>query len=559
LVTHGRCVLAVTNDPTYEEACVGIDDGWAAAITGRLDNAADVARRLSRRGPSSQAPSPATILARAFGELGDDVPNLLRGAFAAVVTDGRRMWCFRDHVGFETLFFRRDARGAFVASEAKQVVAGSGCPREPDQEVLEQIFYDDVEDHTRCALQGVRRILAGGILSADGGPARWRWYWHPERVLESASFPHDELPSRFEDVMSLAVTRMLGGADAASLSGGIDSPAIAAFGAPQHRRRFGRSLMALSAVYPDFPSADELPFIEEVASALDMPLHTYRPRPQRLTRLRDWVQLFDGPWPTWSPSGAEQRLGVARDLGLRTLLDGNLAEQVMAMQRFLVAHLSATGRIGVALRYLRRDRAEGASLRRIARQLVSPFVPGWAVAAYLRRNPLMAVPPWLSRERVNAARVKAARPLRRMWMEAQLAGFRGSSLPLEASATLYSIFGVRERMPWGDVDLWEFFLSLPAEIKFPHPQMKSLVRGLLRGRVPDRILQRQDKTVLNEWFEATSLDYPSLRRWLLRPSYRVPGVDYGMLAERLERCDMDLAEYVWAKDLAGVHAFLDLW
>mgnify|MGYP006217544873 CR=1 FL=1 len=31
------------------------------------------------------------------------------------------------------------------------------------------------------------------------------------------------------------------------------------------------------------------------------------------------------------------------------------------------------------------------------------------------------------------------------------------------------------------------------------------------------------------------------------------------LADRLDAKDLSLAEYIWAKDLAGVHAFLDLW
>jgi asparagine synthase (glutamine-hydrolysing) len=369
----------------------------------------------------------------------------------------------------------------------------------------------------------------------------------------------DDVAPRFEEVMTLAVTRVLTGADAVSLSGGVDSPALAAFAAPQHRRIYDRPLAALSAIYPDFPSADESWYIEDVASFLGMPLHTYEPHPQRLTRLREWVELFDGPWPTWSPSGAEQRLAFARELGLRTILDGNLAEQVMAMQRFLVAHLLGRGRFMAALRYLRRDRSEGASTRRIVRQSFTPFIPRWAVGAYLRRNPILALPEWLDPRRANAARLNEAKPLRKMWVASQLGGFGGSSLPLEASSILHAKYGIRERMPWGDVDVWEFFLSLPAEIKFPGPQMKGLVRQLLRGKVPDSILDRTDKTVLNEWFEATSIDYASLRRWLVDPPHRVPGVDYQVLARQLEREDMDLPHYVWAKDLAGIHAFLDLW
>jgi asparagine synthase (glutamine-hydrolysing) len=559
-VTCGAYVLGAMN-PTEEdrprEASLASDDGWAAAFVGRLENTDEVRDRLAVG--TTGAHTPAGLVISAFRALGDGVPNVLRGAYAAVVTDGRRTWCFRDHVGFETLFHQQDDGVTYVASEAKQVLAGSGLPREPDLEVLEQIFYDSLEDESRSALRGVRRLLAGAVMEVEGKRVRWRWYWHPEAVLETARISAEDVPAAFEEAMTRAVTRVLTGHDAVSLSGGIDSPALAAFAAPAHRRLYGRPLAAVSAVYPGFVSADETPYIEEVASSLDIPLHTYEPRPQRLTRLREWVELFDGPWPTWSPLGAEQRLGYARELGLRTILDGNLAEQVMAMQRFLVAHLLARGRFLAALGYLRRDRSAGAPTRRILRQLATPLVPRWAVRAYLRRNPLLALPEWLDPRRSNEARLEAARPLRQMWVASQLGGFRGSSLALEASSILHASFGIRERMPWGDVDLWEFFLSLPAEIKFPGPQMKGLVRQLLRGKVPDRILDRTDKTVLNEWFEATSIDYPSLRRWLADPPYRVPGVDYQLLGEQLEREDMDLPRYVWAKDLAGIHAFLDLW
>jgi asparagine synthase (glutamine-hydrolysing) len=555
----GSAVLAVATVPDLPEAEVAATDGWAAAFTGRLDNPPEIAHRLGLRGSGDERYAPPVLLIDAFRRFGDEAPSLLRGAFAAVITDGRRLWSFRDQVGFETLFYRDEADGFYVASEAKQIVAGTRLRREPDIETLEQIFYDSVEDPTRTAVEGVQRLLHGTLLHADQDRSWSKRYWNPEALLETGRPSDEEVAARFEEVMGRAVGRVLTGADAVSLSGGIDSPALAAFAAPEHRRLYGRPLAALSAVYPGFPVADERAYIEDVATSLGISLSTYEPLPQTLTRLREWVDLFDGPWKTWSPSGAEQRLALAGQLGFRTILDGNMAEQVMAMQRFLVAHLLTRGRMMAALRYLRQDWAEAASVRRIIRQLITPFVPRWAVATYLRRNPMLGVPEWLDRSRIDAGRIQAAKPLRHMWVAGQLGGFGGSSLALEASAVLYSIFGVRERMPWGDVDLWEFFLSLPAEIKFPNAVIKGLTRKLLTGRVPATILQRRDKSIMNEWFEATSMDYDSLGRWLSRPKHRVRGIDYRSLAQRLEDRDMALPEYVWAKDLAAIHAFLDLW
>jgi len=129
----------------------------------------------------------------------------------------------------------------------------------------------------------------------------------------------------------------------------------------------------------------------------------------------------------------------------------------------------------------------------------------------------------------------------------------------EADAYSHAVHGVRPRRPWADVDLWEFFVSLPAEVKFPDHRMKGFVRTAFRDKVPNEILDRRDKTTTNEYFRSMCLDFEALRRWLTAPAYRVPGVDYALLAKELEREDMSLAHYLWARDLAAVHAFVDLW
>src|SRR5919106_5506279 len=266
--------------------------------------------------------TPAAVVAALFGRLRDRAPARLRGAYAVVVTDGATLWGSRDHVGFETLFCSENSGDVRMASEAKQVAAGFSTPREPDLDTLRRIFYVNVEDHTRTSLTGVRRVLAGTIAGSSGSSIRWKRYWDPSSLLETARLSPDEIAEGFEEHMTRATVRALIGEDAVSLSGGIDLPAIAAYAAPAHLELSGRPLAALSSVYPQFPSSDESDYIKEVASLLGLPLHTYEPSPQTLDRLQDWVKLFDGPWSIWSPFGAEERLGLARSIGFRTVLTG---------------------------------------------------------------------------------------------------------------------------------------------------------------------------------------------------------------------------------------------
>src|SRR5438270_50119 len=124
----------------------------------------------------------------------------------------------------------------------------------------------------------VRGPPAANVLTAEPGSVQVTRYWQPERLLETGRFSASELTDRFALHMTRAAGRMLTGNDVVSLSGGIDSPAVAAFASTEHHRLFHRPLAGLTAVYPDQPAVDEQRYVEQVAAYLQMPLETYQQR-----------------------------------------------------------------------------------------------------------------------------------------------------------------------------------------------------------------------------------------------------------------------------------------
>ena len=140
----------------------------------------------------------------------------------------------------------------------------------------------------------------------------------------------------------------------------------------------------------------------------------------------------------------------------------------------------------------------------------------------------------------------------------QLSPFSGVGLTMEADDICQQLCGLVCRRPWADVDLWEFFLSLPAEVKFPDTRGKTLVRRLLRGGSPIRSwIGETRRTSTTPCGPASTT--PALRRWLGDPPHRLEGVRYDLLRDRLDGENLDLSEFGWAKDLASVHAFLSRW
>jgi len=555
IVEVGRCAVGTATVEGHEDGTVAVDHGLVVAFAGTLDNSDDVVRLANVR---SHVCTPAEVVLAGWRTLGEALPDRLRGMFACVVTDGSRAWAFRDHIGLDTLFYRQDGDRIYLASEAKQVLQGAGVAREPDVEVVEALFYGDLDDQTQCALRGVKRLLAGMLLVSNVCSLETRPYWDPARLLETAKVSHGEAGERFRNLFAQAVRRALTGQDVVSLSGGVDSPPIATYAAREYTRRWGKPIPALSAVYPSFPEGDETDYIRLVADDLGLPLHTYEPGRQTLDRLPEWVELFDGPWTTWSPEGTAERCLHAQQLGARTILSGEFAEQVSAIRTHLVSHLLWRGRVRAAAAQLRSQRRAGLGRRQLAHQVLDAFTPRVVHARRLRNLRSAVIPPWIDVRRIAARDAGTAIPARRRWTRAQLPFF-GANPTGEADIYSHMLYGIRARRPWADVDLWEFFLSLPAEVRFPDHRLKGFVRNALRGEVPNAILDRRTKSYTNQWFQAMALDYPALRRWLTDPQHRVVGVDYNRVRQEVEREEMELAHYLWAKDLATVHAFYERW
>lgn len=562
VVELGHSVLGVSSGDGVGVSDVATTDRLAIAFSGRLDNVEELAAETEhRRTDAAVARSPAAVVGAAFEAFGTEAPVRMRGPFAVVVTDGERLWAFRDHVGFRSLFHREEPDGVYVASEAKQVAAGADIPYGPDSEAVRLIFYGRLDGkEERCAVDGVRRLPPGSLLVADAERVQASRFWHPERLLETTNPEPEDLRDRFDELMRSAVGRCLTGDDVISLSGGVDSPAVAAYAAPVYRERTGEPLPALTSVFPDFPSVDESRYVEQIAEELGLRLHTLVPKSRPTDDLDRWVRLFDGPVPVVSLAEAAEYLEHARSLGFRNVLQGDLAEYVFDFGRYTLPHLVAHGRLGAAASYARERWRRGVGLGALAEDVAKALVPP-RLRAYVRalRGDALGVevPAWLDPREIVPFSPRSGREL---WREDQLTPFRGPGLSFEADDGIQSVTGVSIRRPFADVDLWEFFLSLPAEVKFPRPGRKPLVRSLLRGKVPDIVLDRRDKTVFDEFIHAR-VDYGALRRWILETEngFRMPGVDYDRLADRLQAESLELREFMWAKDLAAAHAFMARW
>lgn len=554
----GACAIGICNDEQSVHASIAIHHGSAAALVGNLDNRMVLGGELSRWGVQGPDDNPARVVLAAFEVWGSDAVGRFRGAFAGVVWDGDRLWCFRDQVGFQPLFYRSDERGFYCASEAKQVTAGAGLVREPDLDALEVVYYRGIGEDS--AIKGVKRFLSSALAHVDRrGNLVVSRYWDPLRLLESARFRVAEARERLVGLLDQAVARVVTGNEAVTLSGGIDSPTVAAFAAPKHLRGSGRHLVAINTSYPHFPSVDETAYARHVAEYLGIPIRTHILTGTPLDDISLWTTLADGPWDTLPMPHVVQTYRFARELGVRTILTGELAEYVYTISESLLGHLLWHGRWAALASHTKALVARGASWSSVGRRMAREAMPASLRAGYARlaNRRSFHIPDWVDITAVGGSRYRHdfSGSARQRWRRAQWSATRGTTSTLEADEICAAFCGVRVRRPLADIDLWEFFLSLPAEVKFPDPTPKALIRQAMRGRLPDETLDRRTKTFFDDFALGTA-DYPAMRRWIDPSRYRMRGVNYELLRSRLEKQSMGLTDLLWAYDLAKVHAFV---
>lgn len=548
----GSVSLGVSNSSGPQWAQIGSSTGWACAVQGPVDNAEELCKL------AGSAKNVAVAVAHLVSRMGKRALDLLRGSFAGVVTDGQDLVCFRDHLGGRPLFFRHEGPGTFVATEPKQIVAGAELKREPDLAAIELMFYRGIGPES--ALKGVSRVFYGETVTLSRGksPVRER-YWKPEDSVETNRVSAEEAPELLAERIELAVRRAVSGSDAVALSGGIDSPTVAAFAAPEHLIKSGQPLRAYTAVYPHHATVDESRYTEEVASFLGLELKSFTPAAGSLDDIERWVELADGPWDSLPMSTALEGYKLAASMGASQVLTGTLAEYAFTINRFILGHLLVRGRWKGLSDLLRVRRNAGRSLLSLTKQLVYEVTPAPLGKAYARlvRNRSTFNPPWVDTTVAGGARYVTAisDPVLRRWTIPTIQATRGTTSTQEAIDICASTAGVVVRTPLADRDLWEFFLSLPVEAKFPDLTPKSILRKAMRGKLPDSILDRRDKTVFDEHVLET-VPWPRIAALIDDSDYRMPGVDYAMLQDRIANRRAAATEVVWAQDLATVHAFI---
>lgn len=503
----------------------------------RLDNRGELLAALEPAGllVSGRTIGDGELVLAAYLLWGEGCVERLLGDFAFAVWDSRlqKLLCARDALGVRPLCYARQGSSFRFATEAQQLLHHPGADRRLDEIALADYLGGRLQDPDRSFFQQVRRLPPGHFLVVSADGERLERFWAPDRI---APLPIDgeEAVERFREALSLAVVDRLRSQSPTAglaLSGGLDSPSVAALAQRHLHSSPDRRLLAYSFVFDRLPECDERTDIRAIASGMGLEVF-FIPADER--GLLDPPDLFarslETPFQGWLACHLPG-LRFLADHGARVLLTGQGADDLLRGSALVLAERLRGGDLRVVPEIWRYARGLGRSPGRdLIRFLVWPLLSGQGEDRLRRlaRRPLPpAVPEWIAPELIRRTGLDRRLVEERRGYRPDMARAEISSL-LELAAYQPAVhwqdrvaadFGMETRHPFLDRRLFELILSLPPDLVFQLGWYKSLLRKAMVDLLPDSVLLRSRKTSLARYVDRSlrELHAPSIEKLFRAP------------------------------------------
>lgn len=487
------------------------------AFVGRVHNLAEVWAELAtagRRGPEPVGPpaapeglSAAGVVLRAFDHWRERCAERLNGEFTFVVWDAvrRRLYCARDAVGVQPLYYHASPRRLAVATEIGQVLAAAGSQAPCESFVAEMLAFD-VRSRSDTLYRDIHRLPGGHWMTATDRELRVVRYWAPDGAREVRCAGDDEYAGRVRAALRDAVGDRAprDTAVAAYLSGGLDSSSVVGTA-----RALDRPLETFSLVFPELPEADERPFIDAVVARHGLQAHRLAvtrldPEPYR-SAAGAWADLPDLP----SDALGEPLLAAMRARGFTAALTGAGGDYGFTGSFRHYAELLQQRDVRGLVRQIRADRAEPdlgwspmdvftsgirfvlpAGLRRLLRPVGRGFglgvrVPAWVDPAFAARTALL--------DRLSAPRTARPAPSPARAHVCELFESGWTARILESSHRTAARHGIELRHPFFDRRLVDLSVALPESQRWRGTTTKFVLRQAMRDVLPESVYARTGK------------------------------------------------------------------
>jgi asparagine synthase (glutamine-hydrolysing) len=495
--------------------------GCALTCSARLDNRPELIHALGLEAVPANSLSDADLILSAYRRWGRDCPSHLLGDFAFVLWDQAegRLFAARDALGCQDLHYLLTPSHCMLATRITSLLDHPSVqPRLNEKKIAEYLalqWGDDVNTY----YDGILHLPPAHCLEVTRDSSRlWR-YWEvdPGKTIHYAR--QEEYGEHYRELIKESLRARLRSAYPVglSLSGGLDSTSLACL-ASEVLAESGAPAGALgtySYVFDEFPECDERAYIQPV---LEQAARSHPIRSRIINGDALWPRPLEADWPVGRDHPGQDpyyylvqaTLQAAHQDGVRVMLSGFYGDDLYSGSEYLFADLLRSRQFRMALRLLSRYRRFIDPQRNLLEYGLRPLLPATLKKAYRKFRPKpLEWQAWIPAALAERAGLDENGTLQPDAVRYTLPGQQRRFAALSAqgypeSFSGYQIAardsGMEYAFPYADRRIVAFVLGLPPEqVSLPRIQRR-ILREALKGRLPETVRQRLDKTVFSPLF-----------------------------------------------------------
>ncbi len=522
-VSFGAVRLRIIDLAGGEQPIYSADRDTVIVFNGEIYNYRELREELIGLGRRFATHSDTEVVLQGFLEWDTGVFSRLRGMFGVALwtASRRRLVLARDRMGIKPLYLCRHQGELYFGSELKAILAHPEIPRRISRPGLNAFLQCNYIPKPYTMLEGIEKLAPGHFVEWQGGREHVEPYWQlwfspiPTMSLESAK---EQLDGHLRDAVRehLIADVPLG----IWASGGVDSTAVLHYAAEVASGRL--KTFSVSFAGRKF---DESPWFREVAQRYGTEHHEFDCNPSQdladavsqLAYYSDEPSADAGALPVWylsrmtrehvtvalSGEGADELFG-----GYSTYLADDYARRIRLLPGkglglSLAKALLPVSDDKISFEYKVKRFLTGAQLDPLSAHLYwnGTFTAAEREELLARRwfAPMHQPPPYSD------------------FLELDQNWYLPDDI-LYKCDRMSMAHSLEVRPPFLDHRVVEFAARLPQSLKISGGQLKYVLRQLLRGKVPDSVLDRK-----KEGFDIPAHDwFRTALRPLLEDTLRTP-------------------------------------
>ncbi len=542
-IIENRFALAAVNVQAVEkndsEHSVYSDENISGTIDGRIDAEDIPTSEMENNSLAEQSnkyifKSLSKYLLRYILKYIYTNPSGLRGDFAVTVYDKKndKLLLARDPLGTRPLFYLEHPDYIAFANEIKFLKALPGFVPEMDERWIADAISTVQSEQWRTPYLHIQRLRPGHVLVVDH-TIRQERYWDLKVDMGAAELDYDRAVEIFREKLYNAISNRIKDDRiiAAELSGGLDSSGVTTI-ANQLVHQPGKSLFALTHAFSDtslgqfFPYADEREFSREVCRfiGLERQIMCDADGYGLLDMLKRNVFIQSGPTQQGYSMFSDTLYYQAKQRGVTKLLSGFGGDEgVTSKAGGFFDELAAEGRWELFRREFFLQGTHHISSPGTGTLTMLKSVPIrlrkeaafnlWRYFPFARKflHDVRKRSDWRAEKYPGLGFTSEFE--KRMDIEKRFYERLGFPDDLNVRARQYKrimhdhvsqrfeysyidakTYGIEYAYPLWDIDMLEFYYSLPPEYKFRNGMGRAIYRDAMKGLLPEKIRLRKDKT-----------------------------------------------------------------